>query len=72
MPQVNEPGYAVALQAVRDVRKVRSPHATQGRAGTSSPIAQLAHMSRVVTHGKLAAARSTAMRSLLECRGRRW
>ena len=48
MPQVNEPGSAVAFQAVRDVRKMHSPprHAMRR---VRERVAQLPHMNRVVT-----------------------
>lgn len=54
MPQVNEPGCAVAFQAVRDVRKMHSPprHAMKL---VRERVAQLPHMSRVVTLAQLTA-----------------
>jgi hypothetical protein len=55
--QVNEPGCAVAFQAVRDVRHMRSSscHSMRGVRERGAQSAQLAHTSRVVSAGQLAA-----------------
>jgi len=57
MPQVHEPGCPVAFQAVRHVRKMRSPprYAMRVVRKRVAQLGQLAHLSRVVILGQLAA-----------------
>jgi hypothetical protein len=57
MPQVSKPGCAVGLQAVRDVRHLRSSscHSMRGVRERVAQLPQLARTSRVVPVGRLAA-----------------
>lgn len=77
MPQVNEPGCALASPAVRDVSKMHSTprHAMKVVREPVAQLAQLAHIRAayvIKTASYRPEATSTAVGLLVECRGRHW